>query len=92
MHSTTPVSYTHLPCGAFHDAELHGFILHGLFDFLRIAAFQPYAYFRIMAVEHQKLFKNQLLRHALEKVGHGHRAGIRCADGFFAVALSTAEF
>ena len=38
-------------CRAFHDAKLHGFILDGLFYFLRIAAFQPYAYFWVVAVE-----------------------------------------
>ena len=51
------------PCGAFHDAELHGFILHGLFDFLRIAAFQPYAYFRIMAVEQGQQRRQDVLGH-----------------------------
>ena len=48
---------------AFHDAKLHGFILDGLFYFLRIAAFQPYAYFRVMAVEQGQQRRQDVLGH-----------------------------
>ena len=50
-------------CRAFHDAKLHGFILDGLFYFLRIAAFQPYAYFRVMAVEQGQQRRQHILGH-----------------------------
>ncbi len=49
--SRLPHDQRRMCCRAFHDDELHGLILDGLFNFFRIAAFQQYAYSRIMAVD-----------------------------------------
>ena len=50
-------------CCAFHDAQLHGFMLYGLLHFFRIAAFQPYPYLRIMAVEQGQQRRQHVLGH-----------------------------
>ena len=50
-------------CRAFHNAELYGFILHGLFYFFRITAFQPYADIRITAAEQSQEGRQHVLGH-----------------------------